>query len=112
MLASFKLELFENTSRYQGYMGRDKSKPWVARLLGLDDVYGFKREFMHGHRDYSRATRSRGVYEYFALEPGIYEVNERISWKHTRRYFIMVTDDAEIRHIDRAEVIQWLANDT
>lgn len=95
--------------RYGEMMGRDKTRPWVARIAGLDKQYGFKREFQRGQRDYSKANSigSRGVYEYFALKSGIYEVHERCTWKRTRRYFICV-ENAEITEISREEVEEWL----
>jgi len=110
MRAVLKLERFDNVG-YAQYMGHNKSNCWVARLLGLDDKWGFAREFVHGQADWSCAkmTGSRGIYVYYALLDGIYEVNERISWKHVRRYFICVKD-TEINEIKREEVLQWLTN--
>lgn len=114
MRASLHLELIgvDAGPRYANYMGRNKSNPWVARLCGLDDEYGFSREFMHGHRDYSNAsgTGARGIFVYYALEPGIYEVNERTSWRHVDRYFIRVTETATVERITHEEVMQCLAN--
>jgi len=85
-------------------------RPWVARLTGLDAKYGFAREFVHGQRDYSQANSvgSRGVYEYIPLKDGVYEVNERLTWKRTRRYFIRV-QDAQITEISRDEVVECLS---
>lgn len=109
MKAVLKLERFGDHGRYRAYMGRDKSQPWVARLLGLSDEWGFKREFIHGQTDYSNAsgTGARGVYIYYPLDNGIYEVNRRTSWKNTKRYFIRV-EDATITEITREEVLQCL----
>jgi hypothetical protein len=116
MLASFKLEMIGSGagSRYQSYMGRNTSKPWVARLRGLSEEYGFDREFVHGQWDYSKAsgTGARGIFVYYALKPGIYEVNERVSWKHVDRYFIRVTEGAEVERISREEVLQCLTSDS
>lgn len=97
--------------RYAEMMGRDKTQPWMARITGLDKKYGFGREFLHGQRDYSKSNSigSRGVYEYFALSDGLYEVHERPTWKRTRRYFIQVAG-TEIVEITREEVLTWLAN--
>lgn len=112
MRAVLKLEQIgmDCGERYQSYLGRNKSKPWVARLTGLDEQYGFSRQFMHAPCDYSRAsgTGARGVYKYYALEPGIYEVNERTSWKSVRRYFIRVSDNATYTEIGHEEVIARL----
>jgi len=97
------------SERYGEYLGRDQSRPWVARLTGLDAKYGFAREFVHGQRDYSQANSvgSRGVYEYIPLKDGVYEVNERLTWKRARRYFIRV-QDAQITEISRDEVMECL----
>lgn len=91
--------------KYGEMMGRDQTRPWVARIGGLDDKYGFRREFQRGQKDYSRANSigSRGVYEYFALNDGIYEIHERVTWKRTRRYFVRV-EGAGIIEISKEEV--------
>jgi hypothetical protein len=93
-------------------MARPELKPWVARILGPDPKYGFKREFIHGQRDYtfSNSVGSRGIYEYFALTPGIYEVNERLTWKRARRYFVRV-EGTEITEISKDEVLECLKSD-
>lgn len=110
-LANGKARENPRIEKYGEMMGRDKSRPWVARITGLDDKYGFKREFQRGQRDYSKANSigSRGVYEYFALPTGIYEVHERLTWKRTRRYFIRI-EQAEIMEISREEVESCLRN--
>ncbi len=99
------------TARYAEYLGRNQSRPWVARIEGRDETYGLKRTFMDGQIDYSQTNSvgSRGVYLYFALLDGIYEVNERTSWRHVRRYFIRVAE-ARYQEISREEVEAWLAN--
>jgi len=108
MRAVLKLEKFDNVG-YARFMGRNKSNPWVARLRGLDEKWGFARKFMHGQTDYSQAkmTGSRGIFIYYALPDGIYEVNERVSWKHVKRYFIRV-EGIEIVKISREEVLKCL----
>jgi hypothetical protein len=96
-------------ARYGEMLGSDKARPWVARLTGICPKYGFAREFMRGQKDYSQANSigSRGVKEYFPLDPGVYEVHERLTWKRTRRYFIRV-QDTQIVEIDRDEVERCL----
>jgi len=90
--------------------GRKQFRPWVARITGFHNQYGFVREFVTGMRDYTHANSigSRGIYEYFALSPGIYEVNECVKLGKNRRYFIRV-QDATITEIDRDEVLQCLS---
>jgi hypothetical protein len=103
--AALSLEKFCSSGRYAGYMGRDKSNPWVARIVGFDDTYRYKREFQRGITSYQRAngTGSRGIFVHYALNNGIYEVNERVSWKNVKRYFIRV-ENAKITEITREEL--------
>jgi hypothetical protein len=86
------------------------ARPWVARLVGLDARYGFAREWVRGHWDYSHvnSTGSRGIYLIYALSPGLYEVNERTSWRRSRRFYLRVAEDATLREISREEVRQCL----
>lgn len=97
------------TGAPMAYFRTGLPKPWVARITGRDPVYGYARQFMRGQKDYSQANSigSRGVYLYYALESGVYEVNRRVSWKRSRRYFIRV-EDAQIAEIDEQEVGRWL----
>lgn len=94
MIAALSLEKFETSGRFAGYLGFDKSNPWVARLVGLDDQFGFAREFVRAQADYSNAsgTGGRGIMLRYALVDGIYEVNERVSWKRVNRYFVRAKD--------------------
>ncbi len=95
----------EQTARYGRYLGRNRSRPWVARLTGLDADGWSVRVFVRGQIDYSRAnsTGSRGVYCYYPLSPGFYEVNARESWNHVRRYFLRVVG-TEMHEISEEEV--------
>lgn len=107
-----------------GWGGTDKhgalrpgqsARPWVARLIGYtqDDwqVFGqFTREFLRGQRDFSHTNRSgsRGIFLYYALKSGLYEVNERTSWTNARRYYCVVGDDLSINEVTREEAMAWL----
>lgn len=97
---------FQQWFRHMKKLGPDKSPSWVARLLP-----NMEREFVQGTRDYSRANRSgsRGIYAYYALKPGIYEINERCKLNRVRRYFIQVVGD-EYQEITREEA-ECLIND-
>ncbi len=88
-------------------------RPWVARIAGLHIGHGtFKREFVRGHKDYRRANGigSRGVMMWYTLEPGIYEVNEQVSWRRWERYFLRVDEQGSMHRIEREEVIACLRN--
>jgi hypothetical protein len=87
-------------------------KPWVARITGLDEKFGFKREFLrYDQKDYSRANSvgSRGVYQYYVLSDGLYEVNRRTGWRSLHRYFMRV-DGERMTELGREEVIACLKN--
>ncbi len=97
----------EPTERYKEYLGRNQSRPWVKRLSKQGDR--IEQEYMCGQIDYSQANRtgSRGVYLYFYLPKGIYEVNERCSWTRVRRYFCLV-EDGRSKEITEKEALAWL----
>jgi hypothetical protein len=94
--------------------GRFASRPhpWVARINGLDPTYGFAREFIKGVYDYTyaRKSQSRGVFVYFALAPGFYELCYHVSWKRQERYFISVDENGDMQRIYREELLECLKN--
>lgn len=81
-------------------------RAWVARITGFDPRWKFAREFLRGQKDYTRAssTGNRGIYLVYFLETGYYEINERVSWKHSRRYFAEVVDDDLLIELSREEL--------
>ena len=101
------------SERYSEYLGHNKSRPWVAMIKGYDEKFGIAREFVRGQIDYSQSNSvgSRGVYLYYALKPGIYEVNERSTWSKVRRFFVRV-EGAAYEEISKEEVEQWLNETT
>lgn len=105
----YKTPISGGMERYGDYLGLDQSRPWVARLTGFDEECTLAREFVRGQKDYSQSnsTGSRGVYVYYPLKTGVYEVNERTSWTRVRRYFLHVERE-EITEITKDEVLQWL----
>lgn len=73
------------------------SKPWVARITGIDPKYGLAREFVNGIADYSRSNRpgTRGIYYSFDLADGIYEIKGGNSWGSAgSRGFLLVRGGA------------------
>lgn len=85
-----------------------RSRAWVARITGLDPQYHFNREFVRGQKDYSEANSvgSRGVYIYYALTDGVYEVNAPTSWTRTDRYFMRV-EGTQMTRMSMEEVMAW-----
>lgn len=98
------------TGRYKDYLGRNQSRPWVKRLSKRGER--IERAFMDGQIDYSQANRtgSRGVYLYYYLPVGVYEINERCSWTRVRRYYTRV-EQGRVIEIEQEEVDQWLSKD-
>lgn len=84
--------------------------PWVARITGLSDRHGFQREFIQGRRDYldANGTGNRGVWIYYLLEDGLYEVNELTSWQDSRRYCLRVAN-GQAETLTLREAVQCLS---
>jgi len=98
MKALLKIELigygrwkkFQNLP-FPSLLGQMKKYWWVAKILGYDEKYNYSREFIKGQLDYSESNSkgTRGVYLYYFLDPGIYEVKKPTSWYASDRYFIL-----------------------
>ena len=90
--------------------GKPPLSYWAARITGTDSKFGYKREFLHGKKDYkfSNSKGSRGVFVYYTLESGnVYEVKGR-----RRRFFCAVRDNGDIVDITKEEVDQWIQQNT
>lgn len=88
--------------------GNKSLKPWVAKVT--ISAGRLEREFVrYQMKDYFRAnsTGSRGVYLYYVLSDGLYEVNERVSKVRARRHFIYVKGD-KIMDVATDEVLRWV----
>ena len=83
-------------------------RPWVARIVGADPVFGLAREFVDGLTDHTNARGNTGITKSFFLEDGYHEVNEIVSAKYDRRYFIRVADGA-FGEVPKQEVEAWIA---
>lgn len=108
-LASFGARLgaaVRESIRYE-----ERPRAWVAKITATCPRYGLAREFMRFKRDYSTANSigSRGVYQWYELPPGVYEINAPQSWKHADRYFAR-SERGKVVRITRAEVDEWLAS--
>lgn len=85
-------------------------RPWVARLTRCYEAPGFRREFLKDYqKDYARANSigSRGVYAYYVLSDGVYEVNQRLNWQKARRYYLRVANGQMIE-LTRQEMYKCL----
>ena len=109
MNALWKAEILRGSGHWPA-----RPMPWVARIHGPDERWGLKREFIRGIRDYTlgQEHHSRGVWLYFFLAPGLYEVYRPTSWKHEERYFVRVDEQGDLHRVSRAEIMECLKNDT
>ena len=82
-LYTVESELRYNNKRY----GRGKA--YVARLVGLDDKWGFKREFAERHTEYDSSSSTTWYKYSWELEDGLYEKHEQNTFKVKRTYFII-----------------------
>lgn len=90
-----------------------RPSPWVARITGTNDHFGFAREFVRPVYDYTNATRKgKNARVYYFLAPGIYETKYPISWRHDTRFFFQVNESGEWDEISKNEVLEWLKNVT
>ena len=92
-------------------VGAPSRRPWVAQIIGRDPKYGYARKFVAGKTDYAHANGAgtRGVYLWFVIDPGVYEVSVSTSWKSRDRYFLTVEEDGSQRRISGDEVESWLS---
>lgn len=92
--------------------GRHGAKlPYCKRVVKMSD-YGFATELLKPNRDYSKANSvgSRGVYDYYILSPGLYEIFERISWSRSRHYFLYLHENGDKTEMTFEEAIECLSN--
>lgn len=86
--------------------------PWVAKIVGISKRFGYDREFQEHKKDYSDSNRcgSRGVFYFWTLDDGIYEVQELRPRKKPIRYFIETTGRGKtgIETISEVRVKAWL----
>ena len=87
------------------YLAADR--PWVARIKGIDARFGLAREFLASRKDFagSNGSGSRGVILHYELRPGLYEVNERVSWRRNERYFVRSLG-GRIERVEEEEVVR------
>lgn len=94
--------------------GNKRRVAWCAEITGISADGKIQRSFVDGNRDWrdSNSTGSRGIFTYYALRPGLYEINQPESWSRVRRYFAKVVDDVTMVEISESELMQCLKSDT
>ena len=91
-----------------GYKKCFKKRWWVARIVGLDKKYGFKRDFLSPKNDFAKSNSkgSRGIFANYFLEHGyLYEISAPTSWRATDRYFYLPDKN---RRLSNQEAVTWL----
>lgn len=105
MYAIFKAELINGSAFYAS-----RPRPWVARLTAIDHKWGFVREFVKPLHDFTHARPSgnRGIYAYFSLAPGAYEIYHCTSWRSERRFFALVSESGDLSEVTKHDVTKYL----
>lgn len=114
LLYGFSLECIGDDAHYrpiQRVSDLRPLRPWIARIEGFCPQYEFIRNFQDGSKDYRDANKrgSRGIWMYYHLPPGVFEVHEIVGYGKSIRYFIEVQNLAHHK-IEKPEVLRWLAN--
>lgn len=92
------------------WMGWNKTGPSVSKVTSFNRDRGdFNRAAIHGYTDYAQAnsTGSRGVYKFYFVEDGLYEIKARVSWKKVEHYFLLVENGQQTR-LTFLEAVEWL----
>ncbi len=87
-----------------------KKTPWCAEIIGFTPSAALERRFVKGMKTYAEANGvgSRGVYLFFVLGDGIYEIFSRETWARSRRYFARVRGSV-LTEINEQEACRALA---
>lgn len=100
-----KLERIGNGSPQGG------TNPYCKRIKAVGRDGFIVTEFMKFNRDYTDANGvgTRGVYDYYILPPGIYEILEAVSWKKSRKYYLFIDDGYSEQEMNYEEAIECLS---
>ena len=101
---------YGNPKTQKKWLGWNEEIPYVAQIINYDfDRAEFNKVHKYGYTDYkfANSTGSRGVYKYYFVEDGIYEIQERISWKKFEHYFVLIKDGKKTK-LDFEEVLNCL----
>jgi hypothetical protein len=98
---------FFRCGRTKVHITKIRPRPWVAKIKYCCKTDRIIREFIRPTMNYSRAntTGSRGIYRYYWLNTGVYEIYDIHSWKFADRYFCAVENGQLIR-VD----FEWVKN--
>ena len=92
---------------------RSTGNPYCKQVIKLADDGFFVTIPMKFNRDYSQANSvgTRGVYDYYVLKPGrLYEIQEILSWKRMRRYYLFLHSNGDETTMTYEEAIECLSN--
>jgi len=89
-------------------------RPWIAEIIGLDQKFGFERQFLRTIAlEFYKGSPSRLAVYMDDLKVGIfYEMKNPSSWKHSdvRRYIRILKKDADsilVEELKREEIIKY-----
>lgn len=86
-----KIEAIGSTGGAYKSFGLGDRTGWCAKVFF--DCGSVRRSFIKPLVDYAKGNSvgSRGVYKTWVLSDGLYQVEERVSWKRRVRYFMLVS---------------------
>ena len=89
-------------------------KPWIARIIGLDEKYGFGRQFLNMIAlEFFKGSPSRFAVSVDDLEIGsFYEMKDPASWNHSdiRHYVRVLKKDEDsilVEELKREDLIKY-----
>lgn len=83
-------------------------RPWCALLLGVDEKFGYRREFLDPKVDYTHANSrgTRGVWFWFTLTSGqYYEARYPLNWRTRTHQFLTATTAGDVVDVDEDEIV-------
>lgn len=108
-------KLYGAEEMFDTLIGVPPPSSWVAEILGPDEKYQFKRNFLRRKINYrhSNSKGSRNVFAEFIIESGhYYEVKAQVSWGRANRYFCTLSESGEIIELTEEEICKLVGAET
>lgn len=95
-------------ARHAGVRFRE-TQPWLAKITGPCERYGYQRTFLRARTDYSQSNSvgSRGIWLWWTLDADrLYQARYRTSWALSswREMFLTVTGEGEVVELSAEEM--------
>ena len=84
-----------------------KGPAYIAKIVGEDPIYKFKREFIDRDVEYRNSSSTTWYnYSWSVSENGVYEWSESNSYKSYKQYFIYDSELDDFKIIQKEDVIE------